>query len=341
MTHPAGTARRWLARVLFCVGLWSLLGPALAETRDIVAEGTSEACWRRERALDVARVATNNHAHAECRALGPGWRYDRASFAGYSQCERCGTSDEFRCTIKQAVHTCVNLQKEQAEAAEKERAEREAKRQAEREKIAQDKAQAEVRRQEKQDKADRDRADRERRAQEQADRDRIKQRLADGEKAARAAAQKSSGDSGNALDDAFAARQKKSASASSGNVLDDSLQQRSERLAERERQAVLKARTDDATASCQAAAKGVDTCLRSACGAEPAKTHCTDSYWEPGSCDASPGSRCIAIGRTVCRATGPNPAHAQWSACTSAGRAQCEPSGSIDDCVRQRLRAAK
>lgn len=328
------------SRLLFCLGLlW--LGLAAAETRNVVAEGTTEACFRRDVATGLVRTATRNDAYAECRALGRGWSFGGESFAGYLQCERCGSSDEVRCTIKQAVYTCVNMQKEQAEAAEKQRAEREAKRQAEREKTEQDKAHAEARRQEKQDKADRERAERERRAQEQADRDRIRQRLADGEEAARAAARKSSGDAGNPLDDAFAARQKKTAPTSSGNVLDDSLQQRSERLAERERVAVLKARTDEATASCQAAAKGVDACLRSACGAEPAKTHCTDSYWDPGSCNASPGSRCITIGRSVCRATGPNPAHAQWQACTSAGRAQCEPAGSVDDCVRQRLRAAK
>ncbi|MCW5654908.1 hypothetical protein [Hydrogenophaga sp.] len=360
--------------VLLLAGL-CLLGPAPAgaETRNIVAEGTSEACWGRAYAEKIARVAMSNDAHDECRALGSGWRYGAETFGGYVQCNRCGKSDEFRCTIKQAVHTCVNMQKEQEEAAAKKRAEREAQKQAEKDKADRERAQAELHRKEQKDKAERDRAERERLAKEKADRDRIKQQMADREKAAKAAAareaaQSSSGNAGgdpldrafserrgksggqkpaagagDVLDDAFNSRRGSSArpSAGTGDVLDDAMTQRKERLVERERQAVLAARTQAATASCQAAAKGVDACLQSACGREPPRTHCTDGYWESGTCNPSPGARCLSIGQYVCRANGPNPAYGTWQSCTTSARAQCAFSGTVEDCVRQRLQAAK
>lgn len=356
----------WLRRVGLALML-ATLSAAGAETRDIVAEGTSETCWGRERAVDQARVHAKNDAHAECRALGKGWSYGSQSFAGYVQCNRCGTSEEFRCTIKQTVHTCVNLQKEQEAAAARQRAEQAAQNQAEKDRAAREKAQAAQRDKELKDKADRDRAERDRLTREQADRDRIRQRMADGEKAAKAAREKAVTDpldqafserqdkarqpkpagssTGDTLDDAFSSRQgsgaRPKASAGTGDVLDDALQQRADRLAERERQAVLKSRTEAATASCQAAAKGVDACLQSACGREPAKTHCTDGTWESTSCKASPGTRCLNIQQYVCRTKEPNPAHEKWQSCTATSRAQCALPGTVEDCVRQRLQAAK
>jgi hypothetical protein len=354
MRHNTGMPRHWLAQGLICLLGLLALGPVAAETRSVVAEGANQACFLRDVAVDLAFTATRNDANAECRSLGPGWRYGSETFNGYLQCNRCGKSEEFRCTVKQAVHVCVNMEKEQAEAAEKRRAEREAKRQAEQAEAARQKALMEMRRQEQKAKADRDRAERERLAKEQAARDKV----------AREEARQSS-DSGNPLDDAFERRQGKStsnkpsntgsgalddafarrqglgAASGSGNVLDDSLQQRADRMAERERQVVLKARTDEATAICQAAAKGVEACLSSSCGREPGKFSCTDGYMDSGSCNPKPGSACITIPRYICRAEGPNPDHAKWQACTRDRRAQCEPVGSVDDCVRQRLSAAK
>ncbi len=111
----------WRTLKLGVFGLLALTGAlTLAETRNVVGEGSSEACWlKRETALKIAHTASTNDAHDECRALGPGWRYGKKTFAGYEQCFPCGSSKELRCKVTQSVHTCVNVEAEKESARQK------------------------------------------------------------------------------------------------------------------------------------------------------------------------------------------------------------------------------
>lgn len=81
---------------------------APVETKTIVAEGDSDMCWVRDRAIEIARLAMRNDANAECRALGSNWRYGNQTVGGYEQCFRCGKSNEFRCKVTQSMHICTS-----------------------------------------------------------------------------------------------------------------------------------------------------------------------------------------------------------------------------------------
>lgn len=137
--NPLRHAAAWIA--LCAVFLVALCSPvAHAETKTVVAEGSTDVCFGREAGMKIARTATINDAYRECHALGAGWSFTKNQFSGYEQCTRCGKSEEFRCTVKQAVYICTNMQKERREKAAKERAEkvevaRLAKEKAEREKL--------------------------------------------------------------------------------------------------------------------------------------------------------------------------------------------------------------
>ncbi|MGZ7456595.1 hypothetical protein ACXPVS_07210 [Pseudomonas sp. Ma2-10] len=77
-----------------------------ADTKVIVAEGSTETCHVRSIALNVAHTDAINDAHSECAALGPEWRFGKLKHAGYEQCQRCGSSDEFECKVTQATFEC-------------------------------------------------------------------------------------------------------------------------------------------------------------------------------------------------------------------------------------------
>jgi hypothetical protein len=78
-----------------------------AETRSIVTEATTDMCYGRSQALDLAHTIAKNDADKECRELGGGWKFQKKEFDGYTQCSPCSSSKEFRCTVKQAVYSCI------------------------------------------------------------------------------------------------------------------------------------------------------------------------------------------------------------------------------------------
>lgn len=70
-------------------------------------EGKTEACYSRDIALNLAYTSARNAGNKECNELGPQWRWQGIEFKGYEQCKQCGTSNEYRCTVTQAVHVCI------------------------------------------------------------------------------------------------------------------------------------------------------------------------------------------------------------------------------------------
>jgi hypothetical protein len=93
---------------LIFVLLMSLCGLSYAETRRVTAEGESEECLSRKKGRKVAEKETINDAREECAKLGPDWEYAGVIFSGYEQYKRCGKTETFTFTIKQAIHKCTD-----------------------------------------------------------------------------------------------------------------------------------------------------------------------------------------------------------------------------------------
>lgn len=94
---------------------------------------------------------------------------------------------------------------------------------------------------------------------------------------------------------------------------------------------------EEATTHCRSVAKGVQACLKDACGVEPGKSVCTAYRKEVPECKCKyENCRCLSFGPTyTCEAYGSNPEHPKWQACATGARSRCE--NTVDTCVQQRM----
>ena len=136
-------AATWLAAyAALLVAIWG--APVYAEDKTVVASGDSFVCYKREEAIDLAKFYARDNGTAECRKLGPSWRFTGTLNQGFLECRQCGSSKETKCWIKEASFKCTSMEKENKEKAEKKRAEKEAADLLEKAKVAREKAEREV-----------------------------------------------------------------------------------------------------------------------------------------------------------------------------------------------------
>lgn len=98
-------------------------------------------------------------------------------------------------------------------------------------------------------------------------------------------------------------------------------------------------RREAAQSHCEAVAQGLGACLRTACGAEPSKSKCTEWGSSARESTCPPGKSCLQLNVPVCQATQPNPEHAPWQACAASAKARCEAGGTVEQCVARQLKS--
>lgn len=110
--------------ILITIGS-AIVSNTYAATKRVVVEGSSDICFRREIALNLAHSTALNHAYSECYSLGKGWAYSKIAIPGYEQCFACKDPQQFICKVTQATYECRNIQQEQEEEAAKKKREKE------------------------------------------------------------------------------------------------------------------------------------------------------------------------------------------------------------------------